>query len=99
MLAYRTTWLVKQGQMVKALQLLVAEGERVKHKGIVIHVYTPEISPWVLVFEEIVENVEAHDKWWAEYNQDPKAPAFWAKWDEVVERSLGTERWNLTEFG
>jgi hypothetical protein len=98
MLAYRTTWLVKERRMQEALEVLSAEIERVRTGGHVVRVYTPSISPNVLVFEMDSETEEAHDTFWAEYNQDPQAAAFWQKWHEVTERSLGSDRWKLAEW-
>jgi hypothetical protein len=99
MLAYRTTWIVKQGKMQEALDLLSAESKRAKPKGAQVRVYTPSISPNALIFEDAWESAEAHDDFWAEYNQTPEAAPFWTKWHEVTERSVGTERWNVTELG
>jgi hypothetical protein len=99
MLAYRTTWIVKEGHMQEALEVVSAEIERARKKGDpTMRVYTPDIAPNVLVFEMVSESAEAHDKWWAEYNQTPRAAAFWEKWGEVTERSVGTDRWHLAEW-
>jgi quinol monooxygenase YgiN len=98
MLAYRTTWIVKPGRMQEALELLTAEVNRTKPKNAVVRIYTPNISPNVLVFEEVWESTEMHDKVWAEYNQDPKTSAFREKSREVIERIIGTDRWNVTEL-
>jgi hypothetical protein len=98
MLAYRTTWMVKQGRMQEALDLISAETQRAKSEGAVVRIYTPSIGPNVLVFEMVSETAEAHDAFWTEYNKDPKAAAFWEKWGEVTERSLGSDRWKLAEW-
>jgi len=101
MFAYRTTWMIKQGQMEAALELLNAESTQAKHlipKNAVLRAYTPELSPNVLVFEDAFDSVEDHERFWAAYNKTPQAAAFWPKWAELVERSVGTERWHLAEW-
>jgi hypothetical protein len=100
MLAYRTTWIVKAGQMQKALELLTAEGDRTRDnlpEDSAARVYTPSISPNVLVFEMTFESEAANDQFWAAYNATPEAAQFWKQWHDVTERSIGTERWNLVE--
>lgn len=104
MLAYRTTWMVKPQRMEEALELLKAEVERSKDRtdqpGVgTARIYTPQISPNVLVFETTFESPSANEAFWAEYYQDSEgAEAFWEQWYEVVERQLGTEIWHLTEW-
>ena len=101
MFAYRTTWIVKQGKMKEALELLNAESEKSKHlipEGAIMRAYTPDLSPNVLVFEDAFDSAEDHDQFWAAYNETPQAAAFWQKMHELVERSAGTERWHLTEW-
>jgi hypothetical protein len=100
MLAYRTTWIVKEGHMQEALEAVSAEIERTRKQGDpLMRVYTPDIAPNVLVFEMVSESAEAHDQFWAAYDRDsPQGTAFWKKWGEVSERSTGTDRWNLAEW-
>ena len=102
MLAYRTTWIVKQGKMQEALEALSAELDRTVGKvegGITTRVYTPNISPHVLVYEEVWENAAAHDAFWNAYDgTSPEAAPFWTKWNEVIERSVSDDRWNVAEW-
>ena len=101
MISYRTTWIIKQGRMEEALELLNAESQSVGHLisgNAAIRVYTPDISPNVLVFEDVFGSVEDHERFWAAYNKTPQAATFWPKWAELVERSIGTERWHLEEW-
>jgi hypothetical protein len=99
MIADRTTWIVKQRRMQEALELVTAEIERARTEDVQFRVYTPNISPDVLVFEIAGESVAALDKFWAGYDRDsPEATAFWDKWFEVSKRSVGTDRWNLSEW-
>ena len=99
MLAYRSTWIVKQGCMSKALELLSAEIERVGTRADrVTRVYTPNFSPNVLVFDDNWENQEAHDKFWELYWKSSESKAFFTQWNEFVERSTGTELWNVKEW-
>jgi hypothetical protein len=101
MFAYRTTWIIPGPKMREAHDLLVAECQRVlaTHPiGIYVRVYTPDISPNVLVFETTVESEEVHEKFWADYNASPEGQAFWAQWMAVAERRLGNERWIVEEF-
>jgi benzoyl-CoA reductase/2-hydroxyglutaryl-CoA dehydratase subunit BcrC/BadD/HgdB len=99
MIAYRTTWIVKQGRMQEALELLSAEIERTRKEGPQVRVYTPDLSPNVLVFEMASKSVEEHDAWWAEYDRTtPEAAAFWNKWYDVTDRSVDTSRWKLVEW-
>ena len=62
-------------------------------------IYTPNISRNVLIYELVVENEEAHAKFFADFNAMPEAAAFWEKWSELTDRATGTERWNVTELG
>ena len=96
MIAYRTTWLVKPNCMQKALDLLTAG--RVELGDHVVRIYTPRISPNLLVFEMTSASVQEHDKWWAAYNATPEAAVAFKKWDELVERRVGDEVWDVTEF-
>ena len=100
MFAYRTTWIVKRGCMQKALELLDTEAKRQGKSAdwTAVRVYTPNISPNALVFEMVWENKEAHDTFWPAYWGSPEGQAFYAQWDEVVERSTGTELWNVKEW-
>jgi hypothetical protein len=102
MLAYRTTWIVKEGRMQEALEAISAEIERSRPVGTAARVYTPSISPNVLVFETVYQDEAAHRAFWDAYNADsrdsPQGKAFWAKWREVTERSAGTDRWNIAEW-
>ena len=98
MLAYRATYLVKWRCMQKALELVKAEISRGKPENSDVRVYTPGISPNLLVVEETWESVEEHDKFWAEYRSTPEFAAFWEEWNELIERWVGTEIWNLTEW-
>jgi len=99
MLAYRTTWIVKEGRMQEALDAISAEIERSRPVGVATRVYTPSISPNVLVFETVFEDEAAQRAFWHAYDRDsPQGKAFWAKWGEVTERSVGTDRWNVAEW-
>jgi quinol monooxygenase YgiN len=103
MLAYRTTWIVKQGHMHEALEAISAElsrGNMDEIEGaLVARVYTPNISPNVLVYEEVWEDGAAHDAFWGAYDRNaPEVAPFWTKWREMTERSAGTERWNVAEW-
>jgi hypothetical protein len=99
--AYRTEWIILEGRMNEAHDMLAAETERVKQtrgEDVVVRIYTPSYSPNVLVFELARESEKANRKFWAEYNESPEGQAFWEKWSAVAKRSLGTERWFVTEF-
>jgi hypothetical protein len=101
MFAYRTTWIVKEGRMEEALDLLNAESEQAKHlipENAVLRAYTPDLSPNVLVFENAFDSLEDHARFWTAYNATPQAAVFWPKWHELVERAVGTERWHLAEW-
>ena len=98
MFAYRTTWIVKPGCMQKALDLLKAEAERQTADWVAVRAYTPNISPNALVFEIVWEHKEANDEFWPTYWQSPEGQAFSAQWDEVVEKTTGTELWNMVEW-
>jgi hypothetical protein len=96
MLAYRWTFLIKQGQMEEALELNKStpfNPDYVKSR-----IYTPDLSPNVFVFELDVEDQETVDRFFDEFNATPEAEPFWEKWNALVERHVSTERWNLTEF-
>ena len=99
MLAYRSTWVMNRGCMQEALELFTAEAKRYSPDYAKARVYTPDISRNVLVYELVVENEAAHDKFFADFNATPGAEAFWEKWHELSERSTGTERWTVTELG
>jgi hypothetical protein len=85
--------------MEEALEALSAEIERVRPVSAATRVYTPNISPNVLVFETVYEDEAAHHAFWDAYDSDsPEAAPFWTKWREVTERSVGTDRWDLAEW-
>ncbi len=96
MIAVRTTWLVKRNCMQKALELLTTNPPDLGDHA--VRIYTPRFSPNHLVFEMTSESIEAHEKWWDEFNASPAADAIYAKWDELVKMSIGTEVWNVAEF-
>jgi hypothetical protein len=52
----------------------------------------------VLVFEEAWESREEHEEWWAVLNAAPESTTMWDNFYEIVERSTGTELWNLREW-
>ena len=84
--------------MQEALEAISAEIERVRG-DVVTRVYTPDISPNVLVFETVYEDEAAHRAFWDAYDRDSRqGKAFWNKWYEVTERSAGTDRWNVAEW-
>jgi len=99
MLAYRWTWTVKQGAMDDLRELLVAEARRFSPDYAKARVYTPDLSPNVIVYELAVESEEAVDRFFKQYNATPGAPAFWEKWRSGIERHIATERWTVTELG
>ena len=98
MLAYRTTYMIKQGQMQKALELLTNESKRSKLARPPVRIYTPSISPNVLVLEMDSETEEAYDAFWAAYSKDEGAAPFWKEWNKILERKLSDERWKVTEL-
>lgn len=100
MYAFRSTWQIKYGQMGRALELL-QEASKIlnldpeadpERSG---RVYTPDISPDYLVFEENWTDLAARDAWWAEFNSQQAAGEWWAKWNEVVAQHIGSERWQV----
>jgi hypothetical protein len=99
MLAYRWTWIVKHGAMEELRELLQAEAKRFSPDYAKARVYTPDLSPNVIVYELTVENEEARRRFFEQYNATPGAPAFWEKWNSGVERQIATERWTVTELG
>jgi hypothetical protein len=96
MIAVRTTWLVKRNCMEKALELLTTDPPEFGNH--VFRVYTPRYSPNLLVFEMTSESIEEHDKWWAEFNTRPQAAAVYEKWNELIERRVGEEVWDVAEL-
>jgi hypothetical protein len=99
MLAYRWTWIIKQGRMEECLELNTTTPELRSKEYAKIRFYTPSIGPNVFVVEMVVENEEAMGKWFAEFNATPGADAFWEKMHALAERMIGGERWNVTELG
>ena len=68
MFAYRTTWIIKEGRMQEALELVTRNTEQTKHmmtENVAVRVYTPNLSPNVLVYEDVFESEEEHDRLWA----------------------------------
>jgi len=102
MLTYRTEWVIKLDKMEEAQEFLVAwikrEKARATVKAAVNRIYIPDLSPNLLVYEESWETVADRDAMWEELNQRPETAANFARWDELVERQLGTERWIVTEI-
>ena len=96
MIAVRTTWQVKRHCMAKALELLTSNPAELG--GRTVRIYTPKYSPNLLVFEMTSESTIEHDQWWAEYNARPQAAAIYEKWNELIERRVGEEVWNVAEF-
>jgi hypothetical protein len=95
MFAYRWTWIIKQGSMKEALELQKALSFRPDYAK--MRLYTPDISPNVLVFELNVESDEARSKFFAEFNATPEAETFWKKWRALGERMVSLERWEVWE--
>lgn len=104
MLAFRTTWYVKQGKMARALEILMAEGQRLgemrKAKGINKpvegHLLSPLFSPDALVMEMLFESVADHDAYWATYDpSDEAGQAFWKEWNELIDHRGGQEVWQV----
>jgi hypothetical protein len=98
MIAYRTTWIVKPRRMQQALEFFEAQAEEGLPENASFRVYTPSFSPNVLIFEEAWESQEEHEEWWAALNAAPESTTMWDNWYEIVERSTGTELWNLREW-
>jgi hypothetical protein len=84
--------------MGKALEFFEAQAEEGLPENATLRVYTPMLSPNVLVFEEVWESQEEHEEFWAELNAAPESAAMWDKWYELVERSTGTELWNVRQW-
>ena len=55
-------------------------------------------GPNLLVFEMTSESIQEHEKWWAAYSATPGAAAVFQKVSELVERRVGEEIWEVTEF-
>jgi hypothetical protein len=98
MYAYRKTHIIKHGQMQKALELLTNEVKRITLARPPGRIYTPSISPNVLVIEMDSETEEAYDAFWAAYSKDEGAAPFWEEWNKILERKLSDERWKVTEL-
>ena len=98
MLAYRWTWIIKQGRMKECLELNKTIPQLFKQEYAKIRYYTPSIGPNVFVVEMVVEHEDAKDKWFTEFNATPGADAFWEKMRALGERVVGSERWNVTEL-
>jgi hypothetical protein len=101
MYAFRSTWQIKFGGMDKALELL-RETPHIGTPGLVTdsrasaRVYTPDISPDLLIFEESWEDLEARDVFWADFNGKEAAADWWRRWNELVDRHVSSERWTVT---
>ena len=102
MLAYRTTWIVKPRCMGKALKFHEGRMEKIIELGISGfvegRVYTPGLSPNVLVFEGIWKSAEDYGKFWAERASEFAAIRDWDEWFELVENNAGTELWNVHKW-
>ena len=100
MFAYRTTFVIKQGCMGEALELV----KEWAHKGLFadggqIRCYTPSYGPRLFVFEFVIESEEARTKVYAEFNAKPETKEYWERWWSLAERTVSHERWNVTELG
>jgi quinol monooxygenase YgiN len=84
--------------MEKALAFFETQAQEGLPENATFRVYTPRNSPNALVFEETWESAEEHEQYWADLNAAPESAAMWDKWYEIVERSSGTELWNLREW-
>ena len=58
-------------------------------------VYTPKLSPNVLIFEAVWESAEDHDKFWAEPRSDFSEIWNMDEWFELVEKVANNELWNV----
>ena len=97
MLAYRWTWIMKRGGIQQALKVTTETLASLKKDYAKVRSYTPKYSPEVYVFELVVENEEAKERWFAEFNAAPGADAYWEKWFSVAERLVTRECWIVTE--
>jgi hypothetical protein len=105
MLAWRTTWIVKPGRLDEALAALAAVNEKNMSEAglpptfVAARAYSPSPGPTnMLVFEEVWSTVEAHNQWWDGYRQTPGHDAFFATWDQIVERSTSSDVWEVAEW-
>lgn len=98
MFAYRTTWIVKEGRMQEALELMSAAIDEGKPADAMARIYTPSLSPNALVFEEVWEEDASHEAFWEAYRGSQEGASFFSQLYELVERSTGTERWHVIEW-
>ena len=99
MFAYRWTWKIKLGRMEECLELNTTTPGLRSTEYAKIRYYTPNISPELFVVEMVVEDEEAMNKWFAEFNATPGAESFWEKMNTLAERWIDGERWRVTELG
>jgi hypothetical protein len=84
--------------MRKALEFFETQAGKGLPDAGTFQVYTPRYSPNVLVYEETWETEEEHDQYWADLRAAPETPAMWDEFYSIVERSTGTELWNVREW-
>ncbi len=100
MTVYRWAWLIKHTRFEEATKLLKEGGESFWKAGkYVYRIYSSDVGPGdTLVFEAEAED-DAHfteifkrlDAW----SNAPFGKDWWNKFNDMVERSTSTERWNL----
>jgi len=95
LLAIRTTYIIKQDRFKEALELAKEDAKRYPDYA-KVRCYTSSISPWRFVWELVVENEEAHTKFYADI-AGPEFDAFWIKWKAIAENVPDEESWDLTE--
>lgn len=92
MLVNRRAFQVKKGCMQEVVDMLVEN----RDPNDPYRIYVPKIGHFdVVAFEIEVENLEAYEKGWAEWEARPETAAFMEKWNELTEIGGINEIWTL----
>lgn len=93
MFAFRSTWLIKDGKMDDAFELISTTADKVSSGAIERRLYRAKLGPEELVYEEVWDSLDEHDAAWEAYARVLEEEGFWPKWQEVVERAVGHTMW------
>lgn len=99
MIVQRWFYFPKPGRRVDLVELMQAEIHRFSSPHLhAVRLYAYPTGNSAQVSQELeFENHEESEKFWAAWQADPGAPAFFEKYDELVSRYWTTEHWDLIE--
>jgi hypothetical protein len=101
MFVYRWTMLIKHPHLQEAVKMTKEASERFwKPQNVVYRICSSDISPGnILIFEMEAKDEAQYTGYWKIYGEKegntPWTKDWWKKFNELVERQISFERWNL----